>query len=94
MPRYRSGPSPVLIIMIGALMVFGGYYVWTGFLSFLEDRGDITARVTRQAFATATAQSAPVQRLPTLYIPAAFAHTIYPGHVHPVATLPDVQRQC
>lgn len=56
MSRYRSsGPSPVLIVLIGALIVFGGYYVWTGMLRFLEDRGDITAQVTRQALASSTA---------------------------------------
>ncbi len=93
MPRYRSGPSPVLIIMIGALMVFGGYYVWTGFLSFLEDRGDITARVTRQAFATATAQSAPVQRLPTLYIPATFT-PLPPCQMFSVSVERAVYREC
>jgi len=93
MPRYRSGPSPVLIIMIGALMVFGGYYVWTGFLSFLEDRGDITARVTRQAFATATAQSAPVQRLPTLYIPVTFT-PLPPCQMFSVSVERAVYREC
>lgn len=73
MSRYgRSGPSPLLIVIISALFVFGGYYVWTGFLSFLEDRGDITAQVTRQALSSATAQAAPPPRLPTIYMPATF----------------------
>lgn len=53
----RSGPSPLLIIVVGALVVFGGYYVWSGFLSFLEDQGDLTAQVTREAMSTATAGS-------------------------------------
>ncbi|NLE49967.1 MAG: hypothetical protein GX613_01055, partial [Chloroflexi bacterium] len=56
MSAYRSsGPSPLLIVLIGALIVFGGYYVWTGMLRFFEDSGDITAQVTRQARASATA---------------------------------------
>jgi len=59
MSHYRSsGPSPLLIILIGALIVFGGYYVWTGMLRFFEDQGDITAQVTRQALSSATAPGA------------------------------------
>jgi hypothetical protein len=48
----------MLVFLIGALLVFGGYFVWTGFLKFLEDRGDITAdsRRNRQSTATALAQ--------------------------------------
>jgi len=72
MPRYRSGPSPLIVILVGALFVFGGYYIWTGFLSFLEDEGDITAQVTREAEASVTAQAAPALRLPTLYLPPSF----------------------
>jgi hypothetical protein len=72
MSRYRSsGPSPLLVIVVGAFVVFGGYFVWTGFLSFLEDRGDITAQVTRQAFSTATAKAGPVLP-PTMFFPATF----------------------
>lgn len=56
----------MLIIVVGGLLVFGGYYVWTGFLSFLEDRGNITADVTRQAFSTATAQAATMP--PTAFV--------------------------
>jgi hypothetical protein len=71
MSRYRSGPSPLLVVVIGAFVVFGGYYVWTGFLSFLEDKGDITAQVTRQALSTGTAQAGPVLP-PTMFFPATF----------------------
>jgi len=69
MSHYRSsGPSPVLIVLIGALIVFGGYYVWTGMLRFFQDQGNITAQVTRQALATATARSVPdgLSALPTV----------------------------
>ncbi|MCD4685444.1 MAG: hypothetical protein K8S97_05875 [Anaerolineae bacterium] len=72
MSRYRSGPSPLLVIMVGALVVFGGYFVWKGFLNFLEDQGDITAQVTRQAVASATARAAPLPVLPTIFIPPTF----------------------
>jgi hypothetical protein len=70
MDRRRSGPSPLLIVIVGALLVFGGYYVWVGFLGFLADQGDITARVTREAFATGTARS--VTQRPTVFVPATF----------------------
>lgn len=71
MSRNRSGPSPLLIVAVGAFLVFGGYFVWAGFLSFLDDQGDITVQVTREAVASATARAGPV-RLPTLYMPATF----------------------
>lgn len=61
----------MLIIVVSALIVFGGYFVWTGFLSFLEDQGNITAQVTRQAYSTGTAQSESTRR-PTLYMPVTF----------------------
>jgi len=70
MSYHRSGPSPLLIVLVGALFVFGGYYIWTGFLGFLEDQGDIMAPATRQAVTTSTAAAAP-QR-PTVFMPASF----------------------
>ncbi|GAB4408127.1 MAG: hypothetical protein Kow00106_01180 [Anaerolineae bacterium] len=70
---YRSsGPSPLLVVLLAALLVLGCYYTWRGVLDFLEDRGDITAPATREAVASATAQAVTVQPLPTLYIPATF----------------------
>lgn len=72
MSRKRSGPSPLLIVIVGAFIVFGGYYVWLGFISFMENRGDITANVTREAMSSATAQAASPVRLPTIFIPASF----------------------
>ncbi|SRR5690554_778617 len=75
MSAYRSsGPSPLLIVLIGALIVFGGYYVWTGMLRFFEDSGDITAQVTRQARASATAPagSGGLGALPTVPVYATY----------------------
>ena len=73
MSQYRrSGPSPLLIVSIGALIVFGGYFVWVGLLSFLQDHGDITAPATRAANASATAEAAPVVVLPSPFMPATF----------------------
>jgi hypothetical protein len=59
-----------LVVAVGAFIIFGGYYVWTGFLSFLEDQGNITAPSTRASNASATAEAAP--RRPTLFYPATF----------------------
>jgi hypothetical protein len=66
MSRNRSGPSPLLIVAVGGLLVFGGYFVWIGFLSYLDDQGNITAQITREALASATARVAPSVNLPTL----------------------------
>lgn len=52
--------------------MFGGYFLWIGFLNFLEDRGDITAQTTREAAASATAYAAPPLILPSPYFPATF----------------------
>lgn len=93
MSRYRSGPSPLLIILVGALLVFGGYYVWLGFLDFLEDRGDITAEVTRQVVASATAQAAPPALLPTLYMPPTFT-ALPPCQWFRVSAERAVYREC
>jgi hypothetical protein len=73
MYRTRSGPSVVVTVLVGALFVFGGYFVWSGVLSFLDDQGNITAQVTRQAVASATAQTnALLPGLPTVFVPATF----------------------
>jgi len=61
-----------LIVAVGGLLVFGGYFVWIGFLSYLDDQGNITAQITREALASATARVAPSVNLPTLYMPATF----------------------
>ncbi len=72
MSSYRSGPSPILVVVIGACVVLGGYFVWRGLLDFVASRGNITAEVTQQAVATATARAqSPILR-PTLYVPATF----------------------
>ena len=88
----RSGPPPLLIVVIGALVVFGGYYVWTGFLQFLEDGGNITAQVTRQAFSTATAQVGPTMR-PTIFMPATFT-PLPPCQMFRVTAERAVYRDC
>lgn len=94
MSRHRSGPPALLIVLIGALLVFGGYFVWTGFLSFLEDQGDITAQVTREAVSSATAQAAPFDaQIPTLYMPATFT-PLPPCQWFTVSVERAVYREC
>lgn len=87
----RPGPSPLLIVIIGALVVFGGYFVWTGFLSFLEDRGDITAQVTREAFSTATARAIKPKASP--FFPATFT-PLPPCQTFRVSVERAVYRSC
>lgn len=67
MSRQRKGPNPLLIVVIGALMVFGGYYVWTGLLNFLENQGNLTAPVTQEARASAIAQAFTSTPRPTFF---------------------------
>ncbi|NDJ76588.1 MAG: hypothetical protein GYB65_10050 [Chloroflexi bacterium] len=74
MPRRQSGPSPVMVVLVGAFLVFGGYFVWSGLLDFLDDQGNITAQATREAFSTSTAQSS--TSTPTLF--AYVTHTPLP----------------
>jgi hypothetical protein len=53
MLSHRSGP-PHYDNSGRALIVFGGYFVWTGFLRFLDSRGSITYQTTQTAVASAT----------------------------------------
>ncbi len=61
-----------MVVIIGAFLVFGGYYVWTGFINFMESQGDITAPATQRAVASSTAQAAPLPAIPTMYNPPTF----------------------
>ena len=81
-----------MIVVIGALVVFGGYYIWIGFLQFLEDEGNITAQVTRQAFASATAQVGSTLR-PTIFMPATFT-PLPPCQMFRVTAERAVYRSC
>ncbi len=56
----------MLVVTIGALLVFGGYLIWTGMLNFLESGGDITAGATADARDAALATTpAPTSGIPT-----------------------------
>ncbi len=72
MSSYRTGPSPILVAVIGVCVVLGGYFVWRGLLDFIANQGNITAEVTQQAVATATARAQPLALPPTLYVPVTF----------------------
>jgi hypothetical protein len=93
MYRVRSGPSPLVIVLVGALLVFGGYFVWIGFLGFLEDQGDITANATRESIASATARAAPPALIPTFYMPATFT-PLPPCQWFAVSVERAVYREC
>ena len=41
-----------LIVLVAALLVFGGYYIWQGFMAFMETNGNIAAPVTATALHT------------------------------------------
>ncbi len=53
MYRYKGG-SPILVALLAALLVFGGYFLWRGALTFLSTAGNITAPATATAAATVT----------------------------------------
>ena len=89
----RSGASPLLVILVGAMVVFGGYFVWMGFLDFLEDQGDITAQSTRDVSASATAMAAPQVVLPSPFLPASFT-PLPPCEWYTVRVERAVYREC
>lgn len=49
MYRQPRGIPVLFLAVCGALLVFGGYYVWRGVLSWMETGGDITAPATAAA---------------------------------------------
>jgi hypothetical protein len=46
MYRQQRGVSIVFLALCGAMLVFGGYYLWRGALAWFESGGDITAPAT------------------------------------------------
>src|SRR5947207_158432 len=62
-PRQSSNFPGWLVVVAGLLLVFGGYYVWRGFMNFMDSSGNIAAPPTIEAqktarWQTATAESA------------------------------------
>ncbi|MBN1563268.1 MAG: hypothetical protein JXA10_05480 [Anaerolineae bacterium] len=94
MSYHRSGPSPLTIILVGAFFVFGGYYVWTGFIHFLEYQDDITGQTTRNSHATETAEAAPDYILPTLFMAPATFTPLPPCRWFTVSVENAVYRDC
>ncbi len=66
-----SGTPIWLIVLVGMLVVFGGFFIWSGLLRFLNASGDITAPVTAQAASAAqqdqasASASEPIPTIPT-----------------------------
>jgi hypothetical protein len=56
--RRSNGRAGCWAIIAGLLLVFGGYYVWRGFMTFMASNGDINApiltRTAEVSFQTAT----------------------------------------
>lgn len=46
-----------LIVLAAMLLVFGGYYIWQGFMAFMATNGNIAAPVTATAFHTILEQT-------------------------------------
>jgi hypothetical protein len=82
-----------LIVLVGAMVVFGGYFVWMGFLDFLDDQGDITAQSTRDISASATARAAPPPVFSSPYLPASFT-PLPPCEWYTVRVDRAVYREC
>ncbi len=91
MPPYRSGPSPVLVVVIAAFLVFGGYFVWTGLLNFFEAQGDINHNITQVARSTETAEARPTATRP--YFPVTFT-PLPPCQTFVVDVESAVYREC
>ena len=41
-----------LVVLAAMLLVFGGYYIWQGFMAFMATNGNIAAPATATAFHT------------------------------------------
>jgi hypothetical protein len=58
--RRNRGPAPITVMLIAAILVFGGYMLWTGLIEFLEEGGkNAVISATQQADATSTAENRP-----------------------------------
>ncbi|GIK62814.1 MAG: hypothetical protein BroJett018_06080 [Chloroflexota bacterium] len=66
----NRGPAPITVMLIAAILVFGGYMLWTGLVNFLEEGGRKTiAEATEQAHATSTAENRPTLIIFPSYTP-------------------------
>lgn len=57
MNRRRQGPNPIMVILMAALFVFGGYYLWEGSRSWFEQTAVNNVKLTETAEVFATENS-------------------------------------
>ena len=62
--RRRSSSPPWLVFLIAVAVIFGIYYVWQGFRTYLRSGGLGIAEATQQAQILATATASRLQSLP------------------------------
>ncbi|MBI5931394.1 MAG: hypothetical protein HY862_18950 [Chloroflexi bacterium] len=68
--RRNRGPAPITVMLIAAVLVFGGYMLWTGLVNFFEEGGRKSiAQATEQAHATSTAENRPTLIIFPSYTP-------------------------
>lgn len=53
--RRNQGPPTWFVMLIGIALVFGAYYLWIGFQSYMESGGQSAAIATQQMIVNATA---------------------------------------
>jgi hypothetical protein len=68
------------VVLAGVLLVFGGYYIWHGVMSFFESNGNITAPATNAVIARQTASFEAFATVPTLDL-LGFNQTLAPPRV-------------
>ncbi|HEX3050534.1 MAG TPA: hypothetical protein VHP83_07770 [Aggregatilineaceae bacterium] len=82
-----------MIILAGALIVFGGYFVWTGFLRFLDSRGSLTYQTTQTAVASVTSAAITPPARATIFVPVTFT-PLPPCQIFTVDVDRAVYREC
>lgn len=55
---YQKGPSPLTVVLIGMVLVFGGYLMWTGLTDWFDEgnRNFVSQNSTQAAEATETSE--------------------------------------
>lgn len=64
-PRNRGGLPGLLVFVLGAALIFGGFYIWQGAANFIRTGGMGVVEATEQARVVASATAVRVTRLAT-----------------------------
>jgi hypothetical protein len=56
--HYQKGPSPLTVVLIGMVFVFGGYLMWTGLIDWFDEgnQNNVSQNSTQAAESTETSQ--------------------------------------